>query len=65
MNKIRNKVIGLGALATALSSGAFASTTSTAPEWASNLSADSFDAILGKVAPIALSIVFPSLSLIV
>lgn len=60
MNKIRNKILGLGALATAVSSGAFASggSTTTAPDWATNLSADSFDAILSKVAPIALAVVF-------
>lgn len=59
MNKIRNKILGLGALATAVSSGAFAEgATATAPDWATKLSADSFDAILGKVAPIALAVVF-------
>lgn len=60
MNKIRNKILGLGALATAVSSGAFANagSTTTAPDWAEKLSADSFDAILGKVAPIALAVVF-------
>lgn len=58
MNKIRNKVIGLGALATALSSGAFASGTSTAPQWAKDLTTTSFDDILTEVAPIALAVVF-------
>ncbi len=60
MNKIRNKVIGLAGLATAISSGAFAETgaTSSAPKWAQELSADSFDSILGSVAPIALAVVF-------
>lgn len=33
-------------------------TTTTAPGWATSLSADQFDSILGEVAPIALAVVF-------
>ena len=36
----------------------FASTPSTAPEWATSMSAGEFTAIIGEVAPIALTVVF-------
>lgn len=55
MNKFTKKILAIPAVASVAS---FAETPTTAPDWATNLSADSFDSILGEVAPIALAVVF-------
>ena len=51
------KILAVPAVAAVAS---FASTggSSTAPEWATSMSAGEFTAIIGEVAPIALTVVF-------
>ena len=49
------KILAIPAVAAVAS---FASDPATAPSWATSLSAEQFDGILGEVAPIALAVVF-------
>ena len=51
------KLMAVPAIA-AVASFASDPSTTTAPEWATSLSAEGFDSILGEVAPIALAVVF-------